>query len=202
MRTSGKSLGFFTLLLFILWLPKHSADPDQLTAPRIINAAYGGSVTVSCHYDPQFRDNTKYWCKGPIYELCKIVVKTPKKRHSDRCSIADDKEAGAFTVTMSSIRRSDQDMYWCVLARPGRNIFTGVKLIVSNKVIAATSTTPTNSLETNEQDNIRWWKPLRWIIFSSMVFSLISVHIAAWRIKAAHRIWHSNVPQHNSNIYG
>ncbi|XP_061827643.1 CMRF35-like molecule 7 [Nerophis lumbriciformis] len=199
MTTSGRTFGFFTLLLAILWLPKHSADPVLLRAPRIINAEYGGSVAVSCQYDPQYRGYTKYWCRGPVYELCTIVVKTPKKRHSDRCSIADDREAGFFTVTMSSIRRSDGDMYWCVVARPGRNIFTSVKLVVSNKVMAPTSTTPKND---SEQNNVWWWKPLRWIIFSFMVFSLISAHIAVWRIKRAHIICHNSVPQQNSSIHG
>ncbi|XP_061530551.1 CMRF35-like molecule 3 [Phycodurus eques] len=188
MGTSVSLFSFFKVpLLFILWLPKHSADPDQLKAPRLIRAANGGSLTVSCWYDSQFRDNSKYWCRGAVYEFCKIVVKTPKQRNHNRWSIADDKEAGAFIVTMTSVRQSDGDKYWCVVARPGRNIVAGVKLIVSNKVIAPTSTMPENSSESNEQDKTRWWEPLRWIIFSSMLFSLVSAHGAVWRIKAAHK---------------
>uniref|UniRef100_A0A3Q2YT32 Immunoglobulin V-set domain-containing protein n=1 Tax=Hippocampus comes TaxID=109280 RepID=A0A3Q2YT32_HIPCM len=111
-------------LLFILWLPKQSAVPDELKAPKVVRGAFGESLTVPCRYQPQFRNNTKYWCRGPIYELCKIVAKTPKQRNHDRWSIADDKEAGVFIVTMRALRPSDKDMYWCVVARPGRNIFT------------------------------------------------------------------------------
>lgn len=126
-------LCFAAPLLFILWLPKHSAVPDELKAPKVVRGAFGESLTVPCRYQPKFRNSTKYWCRGPIYELCKIVAKTPKQRNHDRCSIADDKEAGVFIVTMRALRPSDRDMYWCVVARPGRNIFTGVKISLSNK---------------------------------------------------------------------
>ncbi|XP_077371374.1 CMRF35-like molecule 7 isoform X2 [Festucalex cinctus] len=188
-------------LLFIFWLPKHSADPDQLKAPKVVRAAYGESLIVPCHYDPQFRNSTKYWCRGPIYELCKIIAKTPKQRKNDRCSIADDKEAGVVTVTMTALRRRDADMYWCVVARPGRNIFTGVKIIVSNAVISPTSAVPETTSETNK-DKTRWWEALRWIIFLSLVFSVVVVHIVAWKLKAARKVWHRNVSEKTANIYG
>lgn len=102
-----------------------------LSAPGSVTAADGGSVTVPCQYDQQFRENTKYWCKGIIYEFCSIVVKTPRTRENNRSSIRDDKEAGVFTVTMTSLRKSDQDTYWCVVARYGRNVYTKVTLRVS-----------------------------------------------------------------------
>ncbi|XP_077437097.1 CMRF35-like molecule 1 [Vanacampus margaritifer] len=190
MRISGSLFGFFkALFLFIFWLPKHSADPDQL---KVIRAAYGGSLVVPCHYDIQFRNSTKYWCRGPIYELCRIIAKTPKQRKNGRCSIADDKEAGVITVTMTALRRRDADMYWCVVARPGRNIFTAVKLIVFDTVIAPTSEVPATTSETNK-DKTRWWEALRWIIFLSLVLSVAAAHIVAWKLKAARKIWHRNV---------
>lgn len=125
-------LHFAAPVFCLHWLAKHTVDSAQLSAPGEVTGAYGGSVTVSCQYDHQFRERTKYWCKGPIYELCAIVVKTPKERLSDRSSIADDKEAGVFTVTMTSLRESDENMYWCVIARPGKNVYTGVRLVISH----------------------------------------------------------------------
>uniref|UniRef100_A0A8D0DB74 Immunoglobulin domain-containing protein n=1 Tax=Sander lucioperca TaxID=283035 RepID=A0A8D0DB74_SANLU len=110
----------------------HAVDSVQLSAPEVVTGAYGASVTVSCQYDLQFKEYTKYWCKGQLYELCSIVVATPKGQQSDRSSIADDKDAGVFTVTMTSLKESDQEMYWCVIARPGRNVYTGVRLRVSH----------------------------------------------------------------------
>lgn len=125
-------LHFAAPVLCLFGLTKHAVESVQLSAPKEVTAAYGGSVTVSCQYNPRFREYTKYWCKGQRYELCAIVVKTPKDRPSNRSFIADDKEAGVFTVTMTSLKESDQDMYWCVIARHGRNIYTSVKLCISH----------------------------------------------------------------------
>ena len=121
---------FAAPLLCLFWLTKHAVDSVMLSAPEVVTGVYGGSVTVACQYDSAYRDYTKYWCKGEVYELCKIVVKTPRMRHSDRTSITDDKEAGVFTVTVTSLQESDKDLYWCVIARHGRNINTGVRLRV------------------------------------------------------------------------
>ncbi|KAJ4934736.1 hypothetical protein JOQ06_007519 [Pogonophryne albipinna] len=133
MKTSGISLGFFNApFLCLFWLrAEHSVDSVRLSAPEVVTGEYGGSLTVPCQYGHKYREYTKYWCRGPIYELCDIVVKTPRVRSSDRSSIADDKIAGVFTVTMSSLRESDEDTYWCVLARRRRNIYTGVRIHVS-----------------------------------------------------------------------
>uniref|UniRef100_A0A3B5AM99 Immunoglobulin domain-containing protein n=1 Tax=Stegastes partitus TaxID=144197 RepID=A0A3B5AM99_9TELE len=106
----------------------------QLSAPEVVTGTYNGSVTISCQYSLQFKEYTKYWCKGQVYELCTIIVKTPKVRQNDRSSIVDDKEAGVFTVTMTLLQKTDEDMYWCVIARHGRNIFSRVRLLVSDTV--------------------------------------------------------------------
>ncbi|XP_029292163.1 CMRF35-like molecule 3 [Cottoperca gobio] len=187
MKTSGISLGFFNAsVLCLFWLTKHAVDSVQLSAPEVVTGAYGGSVTVRCQYDQKFRQYTKYWCRGPIYELCDIVVKTPRRQLSERSSIADDKKKGVFTVTMTSLREGDEDMYWCVIARSGRNVYSGVRLSVSHTVI--TTTTAANPSPILEQDEISWWATLRWILFILMLCCLVSTHIAVWRIKAARKI--------------
>lgn len=124
---------YFTApVLCLFWLSKHAVGSVLLSAPEVVRGAHGGSVTVSCQYDSKFRENTKYWCKGRIYELCTIVVKTPKNRHSTRSFIADDKNTGVFTVTMISLKESDEDIYWCVISRHGRNVYTAVMLYISH----------------------------------------------------------------------
>ncbi|XP_049437537.1 CMRF35-like molecule 3 [Epinephelus fuscoguttatus] len=201
MRTSGISLGFFNATVFCLfWLTKHAVDSAKLSAPEVVTGVIGGSVTVHCQYDRQFRNYTKYWCKGLIYEACKIVVKTPKMLYSERHSIADDKEAGVFTVTMTSLRESDNDMYWCVIARHGRNTRTGVRLRISDTVI--TTTAATTTAKTPEEVEISWWATLRWILFILMLCCLVSTHIIVWRIKAAGKTQLQHEVQYqNTNIY-
>lgn len=119
-------------LLCLLWLPEQPADPVLLAAPEEVRAALGGSASVSCHYHRKYSDYTKYWCKGKIYELCTIVAKTPRKRWSNRTSIQDNKQRGFFTVTMTFLEERDEDVYWCVIARTGRNIYSGVRLRLSH----------------------------------------------------------------------
>ncbi|KAM8754799.1 CMRF35-like molecule 3 [Acanthopagrus schlegelii] len=197
MTTSGITLGFFYApALCLLWLTKHAMGSALLSAPGSVTAADGGSVTVLCQYDQQFRENTKYWCKGIIYEFCSIVVKTPRTRENNRSSIRDDKEAGVFTVTMTSLRKSDQDTYWCVVARHGKNVYTKVTLRVSPAVITTTINTPTSSSPT--QDEIRWWAPLRWILFISMLCCLVTTHVIAWRIKTSRKLQPHHQFQHQN----
>lgn len=121
---------FAAPVICLIWLMEHTVDSVQLSAPARVTAEDGGSVTVSCQYDRRFKENTKYWCKGRVYELCKIVVKTPKNRPNKRSFIADN--AGFFNVTMTSLRKSDEGKYWCVIARSGRNVYTGVTLLVNH----------------------------------------------------------------------
>nr|XP_043893571.1 CMRF35-like molecule 7 isoform X2 [Solea senegalensis] len=177
--------------LGLIWQSKHTVASDGLSTPDEVTAAHGGSVTVECHYDQQFRENTKYWCKGPVYVYCKIVAKTPRNRPSDRCFIADDKEAGVFTVTMTGLQDSDDDLYWCVIAKGGLNIHTPVRLLVSHTVVTPTAfptvVTPTPTW-TLGHDDISWWATLRWILFVCMMCCLVSVHIVVW----GNRRWKKN----------
>lgn len=129
---TGESLPLAAPVLCLLWLPEQAADPFQLSAPEEVRAALGGSISVSCRYNQRYSDNTKYWCKGKTYELCTIVVKTPRNRQSNRNFITDNRQRGFFTVTMTFLEEHDDDMYWCVIARFGRNIYAGVRVRVSH----------------------------------------------------------------------
>ncbi|XP_026223049.1 CMRF35-like molecule 1 [Anabas testudineus] len=191
-------IGFIKVpLLCLFCLMKDTVDSVQLSAPEVVTASSGGSVTVSCQYDLTFRENTKYWCKGAVYDFCVIVVTTSKNPIRDRSSIADDKEEGVFSVTVESFGKSDEGMYWCVISTPGRNIHKAVRLLVSHTV---TFTTPT-SLSV-ENDDTSWWATLRWILFILMLCCLVSTHITVWRIKAAKKISQQQQFQNQtSNVY-
>ncbi|KAM3872059.1 CMRF35-like molecule 1 [Diretmus argenteus] len=176
MRTSGLYDSFLNApFLCLLWLITHKVESVQLWAPAVVTAEKGESVTVACQYDPYYRYHTKYWCKGQVYQLCKVVVKTPMNRYSDRSSIDDDTVAGVFTVTMTSLRQSDEDKYWCVIARHGRNVYAGVKLLISHRG---------NHLSLPKKLPEVWWRTLRWILFILMLFCIASTHIVVWRIHA------------------
>lgn len=125
------TLSFAVPVLCLLLLMKNKVDSVDLLAPEEVTAAPGGLVEIACQYDLQFKERPKYWCKGSVYELCKILVRTTRKTQHDRCSIADDREAGVFTVTMTSLMESDEDKYWCVISRYGRNVYKSVRLVIT-----------------------------------------------------------------------
>ncbi|KAF6721216.1 CMRF35-like molecule 7 [Oryzias melastigma] len=179
---------FKAFLLSVLWLNKQRVGSIQLSAPEEVTGARSGSLTVSCQYDLEFKDNPKYWCKGSIYELCRIVVRTPKRKSTNRTFIVDDNRAGVFNVTMSLLRKQDEDTYWCVISRSGRNVFKRVALRISD----VGETTPSTTTESNsiqiidkEQEENSWWMTLRWILFFAMLTCLASTHFIVWRIKTA-----------------
>lgn len=123
---------FAAPVLCLLWLMKHTALSTYLSAPEEVVGPYGGSVKVMCQYHLRYRDYTKYWCKGKVYDLCRIVVKTPRNRWSNRSSIADDPRAGVFTITTTSLRDEDEGVYWCVIAKSGKNLNARVRLRISH----------------------------------------------------------------------
>ncbi|XP_074537997.1 CMRF35-like molecule 3 [Halichoeres trimaculatus] len=193
MRTSRILLDFFS---------EHSVDSAQLSAPERVTGAYGGSVIIACQYDQKFREYTKYWCKGSVYELCKIVLKTPKNRKSDnRSSIVDNKEAGVFTVTMTSLKKSDEGMYWCVIADHGRNPHVGVRLKLFETAVTTAMTTSTPFV-THEETSL--WMMLRWILFIIMLCCTVVTHILTLRTKTVTRtVLHQQLGhQKSQNIYG
>lgn len=123
---------FAAPVFYLLFLLQHAVDCIDLSAPKEVVGTYGGSVKVTCQYNLRFKNYTKYWCKGRSYDFCRIVVKTPRNRWSDRSSIADDRTAGAFTITTTVLRDSDDDVYWCVIATSGKNVNARVRLRISH----------------------------------------------------------------------
>lgn len=90
-------LNVCTALFILLPLTWRSVGSIQLFAPNVVTR----DVTISCQYNSNYRQNTKYWCRGPVYDYCQIVVKTSKPRVREG---RIDQEAGVFTITMSALR--------------------------------------------------------------------------------------------------
>ncbi|XP_067863879.1 polymeric immunoglobulin receptor-like [Heptranchias perlo] len=89
----------------------------QLTGPKKVDGEVGGSVTVDCRYDLIYKDHVKQWCKGQTYFFSRpVVVSTDHPEHG-RVSLTDNKTQGIFSVTMNHLLKSDEGLYWCVIAR-------------------------------------------------------------------------------------
>ncbi|XP_014898863.1 CMRF35-like molecule 3 [Poecilia latipinna] len=182
MRTSACSASKICVpFLCLLLLMKDKVDSVDLLAPEEVTTSPGGLVKVACQYDLQFKERPKYWCKGSVYELCRVLVKTTSRTQHDRYFIADDRAAGVFTVTMTSLVESDEDKYWCVISRYGRNVFKGVRLVITQT--ATTPSTTKSSFLAQQETSL--WQSLRWFLFLVTLGCLAMTHVVVWRMEAS-----------------
>ncbi|XP_036373585.1 polymeric immunoglobulin receptor-like [Megalops cyprinoides] len=72
----------------------------------------GGSVTIPCFYDQKYKDHVKYWCKGSMWSLCSIIVRSTDPQRA-QVSITDDPAQQVFTVTLRNLEKWESGSYWC-----------------------------------------------------------------------------------------
>ncbi|XP_059806136.1 polymeric immunoglobulin receptor-like [Hypanus sabinus] len=123
----------WTLILLIGFLPVSGA----LWAVKYIGGYVGRAITIDCHYEAQYRSDTKYWCHGWTLQ-CSVLVKT-KGQHGrrGRVSITDNPERGIFTVTMEDLHSGDAGWYSCGISTPGFDPLFNVQLKVSDELMSA-----------------------------------------------------------------
>ncbi|XP_067309423.1 polymeric immunoglobulin receptor isoform X2 [Pseudorasbora parva] len=105
------------LLLTILVLGELPGSYCTVTTVGDLSVLEGQSVTVPCHYNPQYISNVKYWCYGRMIDFCSSLARTddPKSApHSKgKVTIADDPTQHVFTVSMQDLTVGDSGWYWC-----------------------------------------------------------------------------------------
>ncbi|XP_072525540.1 polymeric immunoglobulin receptor-like [Salminus brasiliensis] len=108
-----------TRLLFLLAFLLHRL-PDALctvTSTGDLAVLEGQSVTVPCHYNPQYTQNVKYWCRGSMKEFCSSLARTDDPKSAPfgkgKVTIADDPSQHLFMVTMTDLKEEDSGWYWC-----------------------------------------------------------------------------------------
>uniref|UniRef100_A0A8C9RXI7 Ig-like domain-containing protein n=1 Tax=Scleropages formosus TaxID=113540 RepID=A0A8C9RXI7_SCLFO len=75
----------------------------------------GGSLTIPCFYDQEYKQHVKYWCKGRLWTSCSTLVRSDSPQSKSDVSIADDPDQLVFTVTMTNLQEKDSDTYWCAV---------------------------------------------------------------------------------------
>ncbi|XP_067913486.1 CMRF35-like molecule 7 isoform X2 [Heterodontus francisci] len=138
--------------LIALLILMSASSSFQLTGPEKVHGELGGSVTVDCQYDRNYKDHVKQWCKGYYYLSCEVVVSTDKPKKG-RFSLTDNKTQRIFSVTMDNLMKNDEGYYWCVIEMPTlvQNIKMSVKLEVSEGPVLRTTMGPTTKVtETTE----------------------------------------------------
>ncbi|XP_041925002.1 polymeric immunoglobulin receptor [Alosa sapidissima] len=104
----------FSCLFVLLQL---SGNLALVVTPGDVAVLEGRSVTVPCHYDPQYIHHVKYWCQGRMKDFCTTLARSHETGDAptaeNRVSIFDDPTQLVFTVTMMDLTEGDSGWYWC-----------------------------------------------------------------------------------------
>lgn len=73
-----------------------------------VAAKHGGSVTIPCLYEEQYKANLKFWCKGYYWASCSTVAYSNAKEST---SVTDYPAQNMFTVDLNPV--SDSGWHWC-----------------------------------------------------------------------------------------
>lgn len=107
----------FLQLLTVLVVGHLQGFYCTVTTVGNLDVLEGQSVTVPCHYNPQYTSHVKYWCQGQMREFCSSLARTDDRESAPngmgRVTIADDPTQHVFTVTMRDLKEGDSGWYWC-----------------------------------------------------------------------------------------
>nr|ASA49415.1 polymeric immunoglobulin receptor [Carassius auratus] len=108
-----------TLLLLLIVLVFSDLPGSLCTVSTVgdLSVLDGQSVTVPCHYNPQYISHVKYWCQGRMREFCTSLARTDEPESapngSGKVTIADDPTQHVFTVSMRELTEEDSGWYRC-----------------------------------------------------------------------------------------
>ncbi|XP_066512680.1 polymeric immunoglobulin receptor-like [Hoplias malabaricus] len=89
-----------------------TSESESVKTLRNVAVKSGGSLTIPCFYNEQYKSNPKFWCKGYYWSSCGIVART---NTSGSTSVTDYPTQNMFTVELNSLQESDSGYYWCAV---------------------------------------------------------------------------------------
>lgn len=135
-------LQLYILTLGLLpWIP---VSLGRVKTEEEFTVLEGRSLTIPCHYEPQYASHVKYWCQGSIREFCTTLARTDETSSNnpaeDKVSIFDDPSQQVFTVTMNNLKEGDSGWYMCGVEIGGvwkadDTTFTNIKVIHGMSVL-------------------------------------------------------------------
>lgn len=84
-----------------------------ISTVSVLSVKAGHSVSIPCLYEPQYKNNVKYLCRGYTWDSCTYEIKT-NQQNSEKYLIYDDKTQRVFTVTIKNVTHQ-ADFYWCIV---------------------------------------------------------------------------------------
>ncbi|XP_045425793.1 CMRF35-like molecule 8 isoform X2 [Lemur catta] len=125
--------------LLLLWVPGRFS----LGGSNRVTGSVGGSLSVQCPYEEEYRSAKKYWCKRSFIIVCGKIVETQdseREVRTSQVSITDHPANLTFTVTMRSLRVEDAGTYLCGINRRFFDVISEFEVFVSP---ASTPVVPT-----------------------------------------------------------
>ncbi|XP_023794430.1 CMRF35-like molecule 9 isoform X1 [Cyanistes caeruleus] len=121
-----------------------------VTGPDSVRGFLGGSLSVTCTYEPGWEESPKFWCRERafIISFCTgdILITSEPEVLRGRFSIRDNRTRREFTVTVDGLAEEDAGTFLCGV-RTGILRFdesAAVKVIV----VPASSTLPSSTYTT------------------------------------------------------
>nr|XP_023654545.1 transmembrane domain-containing protein TMIGD3-like isoform X2 [Paramormyrops kingsleyae] len=112
-----------------------------------VSARRGGPATISCYYDQNYKDKTKYLCRGYERDSCSTIAQSDGEQSRGKVSVSDDRDQMVFNVIIRNLQEKDFDYYWCAVeASAAQNDRAFVPLIVRE-------VTPVPTTQQTEQDH-------------------------------------------------
>lgn len=129
------------LLAWALLPGKAAPEPPTagaVTGPGSVRGFLGGSLSVTCTYEPGWEKFPKFWCipsTTPIYTCGKDIIITSESQPEvlrGRFSIRDSRTHRSFTVTVDGLSKEDEGTFRCGVrtGRLSRDASADVKVIV------------------------------------------------------------------------
>ena len=102
-------------------IPSLSVLPETAipASPSVVKGVRGGSVTVSCPYNPKDANSAKYWCHWEEAQngRCPRLVESRglvKEQYEGRLALLAEPGNGTYTVILNQLTEQDAGFYWCV----------------------------------------------------------------------------------------
>ncbi|KAM5149110.1 CMRF35-like molecule 7 [Callospermophilus lateralis] len=173
-----------------MWLPGallllSLAGCFSIQGPKHVQGREQGSLTVQCHYSPQWTNYQKWWCRGRYWRTCHILVQTrgsEQEEKQGRVSIVDNQRDHSFTVTMEKLQRDDMDTYWCGIKKSGTDLGTQVRVTVYPERTDATSSEPVWPTAHNLEMSSGSYKRTHYVllVFLKVPILLVLVSVILW----------------------
>ncbi|XP_022449278.1 polymeric immunoglobulin receptor [Delphinapterus leucas] len=85
----------------------------------VVKGVVGGSVAVSCAYNPKETDSLKYWCHWEETQggRCPQLVQSEglvKEQYEGRLALYEEPGNGTYTVILNQLTTQDAGFYWCL----------------------------------------------------------------------------------------